>query len=135
LIVRPHDRKIYETALLDCWIGDDGIMYSISKVAERTISNYDEVFAVYNQLSNGGKKKLRIIGDISKTQPSDKSVRDYISAELPKYVGAMALVSATPMGKEIGNLFKILSSSPYPVRVYDSFDHALNWLKDEFKLV
>lgn len=126
----PITADVYDVALLKCWMDDD-IMFSISKPGERTIENYEEVISVYKELSKNGTQKLCIIGDITKTEPSAKAVRDFLNAELPKYIKAMALISNSPMGREIGVLFQTLSSSPYPVRVYNNLEDATRWLKEE----
>jgi hypothetical protein len=120
---------VHKTALLDCWFGEDGILYSRSKNAERSIKNYDELFVVYKKLSDDGKKKLCTLGDISKTEPLSKEVRDHISRELPKYIKAMALVSSSPMGKAIGNIFSLLASGPYPIASFTAKEEAAEWLR------
>jgi len=131
VIHAPLNAIVYETALTKCWLGEDGIVYSLSLPGERTLANYQELFKVYDKLSGGGGQKIRLVGDISKTEPSKKEVRDYIAAELPKYVKAMALVSDSSMGREIGKFFQSLSASPYPIRVYTSLEEAVKWLKEE----
>jgi hypothetical protein len=125
----PENTEVHRTALLDCWFGTDGILYSVSKPGERTITNYDELFEVYKKLSNNGANKLCTLGDVSNTGVLSKEVREYISGELPRYLKAMALVSDTAMGKTIGTFFKELSREPYPVAMFDREEEAVIWLK------
>src|ERR1051326_1554565 len=94
----PPNAHIYSTALLDCWFGEDGILYSVSKPAERSIENFKALFEVYGKLCEMKNSRLCTLGDVSRTQPMPKEVREYISEELPKYIKAMALVSHTRMG-------------------------------------
>lgn len=125
----PDNVEVFDTTLTTCWFGTDGIVYSSSKVAERTIENYKHLFEIYKKLSDNGNNKFCIVGDITKTQPLRKEVRAYIDAELPKYVKAMALISDSPLGDTIGKLFIVLSTSPYPSRMFDDLDAAVNWLR------
>ena len=122
--------EIFETPLLSCWFGDDGILYSESKVAERSMENYQLLFELYKTLSNNGNKKLRTLGNITKTQHSKKEVREYIAKELPKYIKAMALISDSSMGKMIGNVFIKLNPPPYPIRFFNNSESAVKWLKN-----
>jgi hypothetical protein len=125
----PENTEVHRTTLLDCWFGTDGILYSVSKPAERTIRNYDELFEVYKKLSKNGTQKLCTLGDISNTGVLPKGVREYITAELPRYLKAMALVSDTAMGKTVGTFFKELSREPYPTALFDREEEAVQWLK------
>jgi hypothetical protein len=128
-MIVQNDVKVYETPLLNCWFDSDGILYSVSKVADRNIENYRLLFEVYRELSEDGRKKICTIGNISKTQPMPKGVREYIAAELPKYIRSMALISDTIMGKAIGNIFITLSPSAYPVRIFSNMEEAVVWSK------
>jgi hypothetical protein len=129
-MIPSNNIPIYETPLLNCWMGEDKILYSKSKSAERSIENYNILFEVYKQISKNGTEKIYTLGDITNTRPMSKEVREYISAELPKYIKAMALISNSPMGKEIGNIFKILQDSPYPIRTFENPEDAKTWLKE-----
>lgn len=123
------DPTLHETTLLTCWFGEDGILYSKSKNATRSIKNYEELFELYRKLSNDGSNKLCTLGDISRSEPLSKEVREFITIELPKYIKAMALVSNTTMGKAIGTIFTQLSSSPYPTATFETKEEAVEWLK------
>lgn len=120
--------KIYETALLNCWFDEHGILMSESKPVEKSIKHYDELFALYSELTNNGANKICTLGNISKSQELTKPVREYISGQLPKYIKAMALVSSSSVGKAIGNFFILLSSPPYPTRIFSNQKDAVNWL-------
>ena len=130
LKVKPSEKAdVYDTPLLSCWFGDDGILYSESKVAERTIENYRLLFELYKTLSENGNKKLCTLANITKTQYFKREVREYISMELPKYIKAMALVSYSSMGKMIGNIFIKLNPPLYPAQIFNDIQSAVKWLK------
>lgn len=125
----PANIKIYKTSLVHCAFGDDGILYSYSIAGERSKENYDKVFEVYKELSNNGANKLCILADISKTQPFNKEVRDYIVVHLARYVKAIALISETPVGNMIGQIFTAVSQAPFPTAIFGSQEEAVEWLK------
>ncbi len=129
-MTEPSDSDVYETPLLSCWFGEDGILYSRSISAERTIENYRVVFELYRKLSENGTKKFCTLGNITNTRPLDKEVRDFVSKETAKYIKAMALVSASPLGTVVGGLFKTLSGEPYPIAIFDRTEDAVKWLKE-----
>ncbi len=124
----PEKVEVYDTALLTCWFGNDGILYSESKVAERTMENYRLLFELYKTLSDNGNRKIRTLGNITKTQHSKREVREYIAKELPKYIKAMALISDSSMGKTIGNVFIKLNPPPYPTQIFNHVENAVKWL-------
>jgi hypothetical protein len=125
----PAKTKIYETELLNCWFDEHGILVSDSKSVEKSIHHYDQLFELYDQLSEKGTKKLCTLGNISKSQQLTKPVRDYINGQLPKYIKAMALVSESSVGKTVGNFFILLSSPKYPTRIFSNKEDAISWLK------
>lgn len=127
--VSVHSAELFETNLLTCYMGDDGILYSESKIAERTIQNYEELFELYKKISDNGREKIRTLGNITKTQPMSKEVREFISKELPKYIKAMALLSDSSLGRMIGNFFLKVNPTQYPSMVFNDRDEAVRWLK------
>jgi hypothetical protein len=125
----PSHAKIFETPLLTCWFGDDGILYSLSKPAERSRKNYDALFEVYQKLVKSRREKLCTLGDITNTEHLSPEVREYITRELPKYIKAMALISATQLGTAIGNFFIKVHPQAYPTQIFNNPQDAVAWLK------
>lgn len=127
----PEHIEIYDTPLMRCWWGRDGILYSISKPGPRTIEKYAQVMELYAKLSDNGKKKFCVLGDITETRPLSKAVRDYVAAETGKYVKAMALVSASATGTATGSIYEMLSRTPYLVATFEDRDEAIRWLQQQ----
>jgi hypothetical protein len=124
----PAHAKVFETTLLSCWFGGNGILYSVSKPADRTIGNYNALFELYGKLSKNGSEKLRTLGDVTKTEHLSSEVREYITIELPKYIKAMALISATQLGSAIGNFFIKVNPQAYPTQFFNNPQDAEEWL-------
>jgi hypothetical protein len=125
----PDNAKIYESPLLRCWFGDGGILYSVSKPADRTIESYDALFDLYRKLAKTRNEKLCTLGDITNAEHLSADVREYITKELPKYIKAMALISSTPLGTAIGNFFIKVHPQTYPTRIFNNPQDAVVWLK------
>lgn len=128
-LIPPDNAEIFETPLLTCWMEEDGLLYSISKKTEKTVDNYKMLFSLYEKLSANGTRKICILGDISDTLPMRKEVYGYVSAEIPKYVKAMALFSRTAVGRTVGTAFELLNVSDCAICVFDNREEAVNWLK------
>ncbi len=127
----PENTQVFETPLLRCWFGEDGILFSISKPGERTIENYKGVFELYQKLSENGRKKIYTLGNITDTQPLSREVREYVSIETSKYLNAMALVADSALGKAIGTSFEVLSPISYPVFLFNKVEDAISWLRQK----
>jgi len=133
--MEPGDTsEIYETALTRCWWGDDGILYSVSKPAERNIENYQELFVLYAKLSDNGNRKFSVLGDVTKTRPLSRKVREFVAQESAKYIKAMALVSDSTIGTATSNLYQILSRTPYQIGTFRNHEDAIKWLRENDKL-
>lgn len=130
----PDSTEVYKTTLTDCWWGSDGILYSVSKKAERNIENYAELMELYARLSGNGKKRFCVLGDITETTPLSKEVREFVAYETGKYVKAMALVSSSVIGTAAGSIFEMLSQTPYLVGTFVNRDDAIRWLKAQMSM-
>lgn len=125
----PGNAEVYSTVVLDCWRGEDGIVYVRSKKAERTIENYLEVFELYGKLSSYGEEKFCLLGDITETKPVTKEVREFVAAQMQYHVRALAMVSTSKLGTATGNVFQVLSGNPYPTALFSDHEKALEWLR------
>jgi hypothetical protein len=83
---------------------------------------------LYGKLSKNGSEKLRTLGDVTKTEHLSSEVREYITIELPKYIKAMALISATQLGSAIGNFFIKVNPQAYPTQFFNNPQDAEEWL-------
>lgn len=129
----PTNAKIYESPLSTMWKGEDGIVYSVGTTAARNIQNYKLLFDVYRELSRHGAEKLFVVNDITDVKPLNTEVRLFVEAETSKYVRAMAFVATSTLGAAIGNVFQMLSSTPYPMASFSDHEEAVKWMKEQMK--
>lgn len=129
----PSNAKIYESPLSTMWRGEDGIVYAVGTTAARNIEHYKLLFEIYRELSHNGEQKIFVVNDITDVKPLNTEVRLFVEAETRKYVRAMAFVAMSSLGTAIGNVFQMLSSTPYPMATFSDRDEAIKWMKEQMK--
>ncbi len=123
----PENAEIIETTLLTCWL-NDRILYCVSKKADRNMENYNELFQLYKKLTADGNK-ICLLADATNGTEVEKEVRDFLAAELPKYIIAIAFISESAFGRMIANLFLKLKSSVLPMKMFANDKDAEKWLR------
>ncbi|MBA3705312.1 MAG: STAS/SEC14 domain-containing protein [Bacteroidetes bacterium] len=123
----PENVKLYEHAIATFWFDEDGILYSVSKKVPRDVEVMkDYVIFVKKMLNNN---KACILSDISNAAPMDKNTRDYIETELKNVYKAMALISKSPLGIMIANIYLKLNTPSFPTKMFANVKDGKNWLK------
>ena len=124
----PTNVDLIETSTSTIWFDETGICCSISKKhPPQSLEETKKSVENFKKLING--KKVCMLLDITNSSPSSKEVRDYIAEEMPKLVIAIAMVSKSPLGRMIGNLFFGLKPPPYPAKMFSYEKEAKEWLK------
>ncbi len=124
----PANTKLYETPISTFWIDEDGIICGISKKTERTLEHYKQVMDVYKSILKPGEKRC-LLADASEAMPLDKTIRDYLASEMPKYIKAQAIISATPLDTTLNSTFLKVSFLGFPVRIFTNKEEGKDWLK------
>lgn len=73
--------------------------------------------------------KPKLIFNASNLQPLDKAIRLKMDQLLSAHFSALAIVSATKMGKMVSTIFLTLSNSDLPKKYFESEDLAIAWLE------
>lgn len=123
----PADKELFETEISTYWLGDDGILYSISKPPKRTIENTSANFAMVRKIS--GNKKIPHLTYLGMSAKPDKATRDFVAQELPKVYTAMAIVSASALGKIVMNIIFSMNAPTIPMKTFSNDADAKEWLK------
>ena len=120
--------KIIETAISIHWMDSEGIICSVSKPGERTLAKIKETFEAYALLTAG--KKFCLLVDTNNTSSMQKELREYISANLPKFFNAMAVISKKPLQATLANVFLKFSWKRFPIKLFTSESEAREWLRE-----
>ena len=125
------NHSIVETRTTKMWLDDEGIIRIITKpgVTKQTLSDAVENMEMVDKLRQGKKRPLFI--DIRAAMSTDAEGRRYYSrTELAENFSAGAFIVGSPLSRVIGSLFMGISKPPFPVKLFDSPEKALEWLRD-----
>ena len=124
----PENIEIFELPGSTMWIDEFGILNSISKKAPpRNLAATKEIIQKLKSIIK--EEKVCMLIDSTNSSPPVKEVRDYLSEEMPKITKAIALISNSPLGRMVANLFFNIKKQPYPVKMFNNEQEAREWLK------
>ncbi|MBI3135885.1 MAG: hypothetical protein HYZ14_14500 [Bacteroidetes bacterium] len=110
------------------WYDENGILCSISKKHEpQSLEQSKKTVEAFMKLVKG--KKICLLMDVTNSPETSKEVRDYAANEFPKFVKALAMISDSPLGKMLANIFFRIKTQPYPTRMFTDEEKAKEWLK------
>ncbi len=128
LITIPQNVQLIEKPYAFYWLGHDGYIYFVGKKSSPiTIPEAKNLLEDFKMLAGGNKFVL--LGDITLAVPANNVLRDYVAIEFPKYVSAIALLSGSPLGRMVANLFIAIKPTPYPAKMFGTVGDAQDWLK------
>ena len=119
-----------ETTIADVWIDTERIIHIEFKASDQHgIEEARGIVAAHNQLANG--TPCPVLADIqSVTVGADRAARKhYVSDESSRFTTGMAMLVASPMQRMLGNIFFKLNRPPYPTRLFNGKQEAIQWLK------
>jgi hypothetical protein len=124
----PKDAEVIEFPTSTIWFDEDGVLYSVSKKTPPvSVEESKKTLEEFVRLT-GGKKVCMII-DMTNASPTDKESREFGAEVLPPLTKAIGMVSRSPMGRMIANLFFGLKPPPYPVKMFANEKDAKEWIK------
>lgn len=128
LLAIPTDREVTDGGNSQYWIDTEGILCSISKKAPQP--SLDRAREIIEELkARIGDRKVCILVDVTHSTETTRENRDYAAAEFPKFVKAIAMVSGSPLGRMLANLFFTIKSQPYPTKMFNTETEAREWLR------
>ncbi len=125
----PADKELYDLEVSTLWMDEDGILCSSPKLVERTMEQYIKFIATIAKLTNNGENKLCLLTDGSRITQTNKEIKEYFAAELPKYVKAHALIAGQPLQGTVTSSFIKLSFTGLPICQFPTEQEAREWLK------
>jgi hypothetical protein len=129
--MKPHrTKKVFELEILTYWMEDDRLLVTVSKDVERTMENIRPLIALLQRLSHNGKNKICILTDGNLSRPFSPEIREFVNAEIGKYVTATAMFTQTQMGNAMGFIYTTLHGDTFDVKVCAEEQEAREWLKD-----
>jgi stage II sporulation SpoAA-like protein len=124
----PPNVELHEHVTSTWWIEASGLLCSVSKKNSPDITREQSIAQLEDLRRVTGNKKMCMLLDITYARPTKKEDREFGAEELAKIVKALALVSNSPLGKMVANLFFNLKPPPYPTKMFTNEDEARAWL-------
>lgn len=125
----PAGAKLFETPISTHWIDENGIMCAVSKPVERKLEYYKQLMELYASLIKDEKKYCLIV-DANNAKPMNDEIRNFMAAEMPKYIKAQAIVINTAFDSASLQTFLKFTLKGIPVAVFSSKKDAVEWIKD-----
>lgn len=128
MIEIPLGVKTYDTPTSIFWFDSNGIVCAIIKdIPTQTL---EEAIENINNFKNViGDNKVCLMIDVTYSTETTRETRDYVAAEFPKFVKAIAMISKSALGKMLANLFFTIKTQPYPTKMFNEENEAKEWLK------
>lgn len=124
----PDNVEIHESSGGIWWISED-VLYSIGKKDAPKLSKEEGLKELELFKEIIGDRKICMVLDITHAKPSQREERDLAAVELEKLVKAMAMVTTSPLGRMVANLFFGLKPPSYPVKMFSNIEDAKVWIK------
>jgi hypothetical protein len=120
--------EIFDLPSSTYWYDENGILCSVSKkVPQQTLA---EVIKTIEDFKKSLKtEKICMLVEVTNTVETSREVRDYVAVEFPKFIKAIAMISKSPLGIMLANLFFTIKTQPYPTKMFNSEQEAKEWLK------
>jgi hypothetical protein len=111
------------------WLAEDGIVHLEPHARrEQDLNDAKENVAAVQEIAGGVKRGLLIHFQIAVAQTAE--CRNYYTSEAAfQTVRAVAIVTKSTLGRIIGNLMIGMNTSPTPLRLFESDEAALEWLR------
>ena len=122
----PSGTYSYDGILAEYW-WKEGILYAILNNRKRTLELQKANFDFVREFTKN--QPVCILVDATLIKVDDKESRDYTALEMPKLYKAMAVMSASPFGRFIFNVFLRLKKPSIPTRLFTSEEEARKWLE------
>lgn len=118
----------YETPFVHAELKENGITYTKIKPVEMT----DQIWKEHLQitLSKLDDRKIKILVDATNTLPFDRKFRKEFNELSEQISKAVAVVSDSPLGNTLANLYLVFVRSKVPIKMFKDFDTAEEWLLD-----
>ena len=124
----PENVKTFELSGSTMWYDEFGILNSVTKkVPPRNLAETKENIKKLKSILK--EERVCMLIDSTNLSPPFKEVRKYLSEEMPKIIKALALISSSPLGRMVANLFFNIKKQPYPVKMFNNEQEAREWLK------
>jgi hypothetical protein len=123
----PENTEVLDFGTSLLWLSPPGIIY-VKSVKDVAPDLYSIKLNIATFKAKFGDKKWCFLMDLTNRGPASKEMRDFSAEEFPKFIKALALISDSPLGRMVANLFFAIKKQPYPVKMFNEEQEAKDWL-------
>ncbi|HEY6162880.1 MAG TPA: hypothetical protein VI112_16745 [Bacteroidia bacterium] len=121
----PKNADIIKGPLGDFWLDENGFLVFCARQVTITENGFIQHLRLLKELTKD--KQVCILQDLTCFNPIPKSFRERIISERVKAYKAIAVVSASPMGKMVAASLNIPGSTT-PIGIFKSEAEAKKWI-------
>ena len=125
----PENTEIHQGELATYWFDESGILWAIIKPLAPTLEKVKANYELIRRISN--HQKVRLLSDSSSSKILDDETGAFIAIEMPRVFKAIAVISATTMGKVNTVIFKNLYNETVPISIFSEETEAKAWLIEQ----
>jgi len=125
--------EVIETKNSSLWLGDDGIIRARQKpLADNSLKDMIDFVTAFERLADGKPRPL--LADIGGIKSITKEARKFVTGDDPvKMMLSAAIIVGSPVSRLIGNFFLGLNRPKIPVKLFDSEEKGVEWLKEQIE--
>lgn len=116
------------TSKADLFLDETGLFrWNFLPKADINLDNAEEGYRIVKDVLNS--KKVPVLVDMRGARKIDKPSRDYYKNNATEYFVAGAIIISSPLSKIIANFFLGLNRPPMPMKIVNSEEEGVRWLK------
>lgn len=108
-----------------------GVLHEVITVSHVQLEHVMALRSAARTLREKSRADAPVFVDIRAVRWASSEARGRGSSELGEFVAsAVALLVGSPVSRIVGSLFLRMSTPPFPLRLFTSYDEAMRWLAD-----
>jgi hypothetical protein len=123
----PKNIEIFDSPTSMYWFDENNVLCSIlKKSASPTLQETKDSIEILKKKLNG--EKVCMLIDATYSSETTKEMREFAAIEFTKIIKAMAIISKSPLGIMLANIFFRIKKQPYPAKIFSDEKKAKEWL-------
>jgi hypothetical protein len=125
----PEKFCVYECAVSSYWFDGNGFLWARSKNVIHTRRKSKAAFELIRHLTDNQRVCLVLDLSCNSLVMLDEKSKEFIASELPEMFRAVAVLAPTTLQKVAPTIFLNTVGQPVPIKIVDTEQEAVEWLK------
>lgn len=125
----PSDVEIEYGPSGPIWLDKSGIIVTVNNGGkEHTLEDAKQAITVFEKVAK--HLPVPLLVDFTKVKHMTREAREYYSSEEnSKKLKALGILTSSNIGRMVANFFIGINKVRTPVRIFNSYEEAMQWLK------